>query len=201
MPSQLTIHWHLQHSQENHQYNHSWEPDSNSCDRSIEPHSWKLNIHTLALQYKTYNCLPLVFEISCRQSTNTPVILLRHFHRGRSLPSCLRSTAWFHRHAIVESSHLSGYPGVFPLLPFSCTLRNSRHSCSSSGNTSSLNTLLRLHRCVPSSSSSHLLFGSAACLLILLVTVSCHVLYSGAVLLSLSPHLMDFSDPLLHFAL
>ena len=34
------------------------------------------------------------------------------------------------------------------------------------------------------------------------VTASCHVLYSGAVLLSLSPHLVvDFSDSLLHFAL
>ena len=63
LSSQLTIHWHLQHSQEYHPYNHSWEPDSHPCDRSIEPHSWELNIHTLALQYNTYNCLPLVIQI------------------------------------------------------------------------------------------------------------------------------------------
>ena len=61
----------------------------------------------------------------------------------------------------------------------STPLSNPRHSCSSSGNTSSLNTLLRLHRCVPSSSSSHLLFSSAACLFILLVhgILSCTLLW------------------------
>ena len=59
----------------------------------------------------------------------------------RSLFDPNRSIAWSHRHAIVESSQLSGYAGIFPLLPFSCTLRDSRHSCSSSGNTSSSNTL------------------------------------------------------------
>ena len=65
MSSQLPIRWCLQHSQEYHQCNHSWEPDSHSCDRIIELHSWKLNTcYTLALQYNTYNCLPLVSKSS-----------------------------------------------------------------------------------------------------------------------------------------
>ena len=104
-----------------------------------------------------------------------------------------------------------------------CTLLQlSRHSCSSSGNTSSSNTLaseplaLRffLEPLAPCCVAS-CLFGPlalvaplascyssvASCDTCFLFTASCHVLYSGAVLLSLSPHLMDFSDPLLHFAL
>ena len=135
----------------------------------------------------------------------TPVILFRHLHHCR-LPSTRRHSGMSPTEiplvTIVDTSGNSKLQCAILFRQYhpvdsATPLSTSRHSC----NSSSLNTLLRLHRCVPSSSSSHLLFGSAACLLILLVTVSCHVLYSGAVLLSLSPHLMDFSDPLLHFAL
>ena len=157
----------------------------------------------------------------------TPVVLFRHLHPCRSLFNSVRYVAnqnstCYHCQTIRSSGNSNR--SIHPYLIRLHHCRTLRHSCGSSGNAfSSLLLYLDLL-----SSLRHLRYSGRlplwseplvplvvvgplalvvwplaylGLLPLLLVMVSCHILYSGAVLLSLLPHLMDFSDPLLHFAL